>query len=227
MSKNRMDKDELNESDEFITVSSKVLEYVMKNKTQIASASVAFLVAIFAVSSWFQFQDNKENKASLLFGKANVKLEKVLADNDKDSLDAVEKEFQNLLEEYSGTDSASYAKVSFARLALFKKDFQTAISYYEDALKELKSDPYTKNIILCNLGTICEQKDDIDKAISYFEKVTASGEAVMTDEAYYHLGLLYKEKGVEDKSREAFSKILESESDSTYKEIVKEMIAVN
>lgn len=225
MSNNRMDKDELNEADEFITVSGRILEYVLKNKIQIGSIAVAFLVIVFAASSWFQFQEKKENKASLLLGKANIKFEKALSDNDEAALSAVEQEFRNILKEYGGTDTAGYVKVSSARLALSKKDFQTAIDFYEDALKDLDSDPSMTNIILCNLGTICEQKNDIDSAIGYFEKVTGGDSIVMKDEAYYHLGMLYKEKGAQDKSKQAFSKILESETDSIYKEIVKEMMA--
>ena len=79
--------------------------------------------------------------------------------------------------------------------------------------------------ILSNLGYAYEQEEDYSTAVGYFEKISSAPEPIMRDEALYHLGRLYDKLGENEKSREAYNKILTDHQDFIYIDLVKERMS--
>ena len=70
-----------------------------------------------------------------------------------------------------------------------------------------------------------EQQEDYVGAVGYFKKISSAPEAILRDEALYHLGRLYDKLGEIEKSREAYNKIISDHQDFIYIDLVKEQLA--
>ena len=82
-----------------------------------------------------------------------------------------------------------------------------------------------KNLILSGLAYSYKAKKDYKTSVKYFEMIVTTPDYSIKDEALFNLGELYAEIGDQNKSIDAFKKILSDHSGSMYTEIVKEKVA--
>ena len=137
----------------------------------------------------------------------------------------VKKDFQLILEKYSGKDTGKLARIIFANICYNGGDYDQAIRLYHTSLEEFNENIFIKNQILSNLGHTYEKKKDSKSAAKYFEMIVSGPDIVMKDEALFHLGKLYAEMGKTDLSINAFKKILSDYTDSIYIEMIREKVA--
>ncbi|HGY11021.1 MAG TPA: hypothetical protein ENK36_01485, partial [Desulfobacterales bacterium] len=107
----------LNEPDEFITFSSKLLKFTIDHKSQITIAVSVIFCFILAFSGWRYFLNKAEDKASISLDRNITRYEsvKVKEGANKAYLE-VEKDFQLLLKKYSGRHGGKLARVIFANI---------------------------------------------------------------------------------------------------------------
>ena len=93
----------LNEPDEFITFSSKLLKFIIDHKNQIAIVVTVIFLFLAAFSGWRYFLNKAEDKASISLDRNIARYEsiKVKEGANKAYLE-VEKDFKLLLKKYSG-----------------------------------------------------------------------------------------------------------------------------
>ena len=97
-----------------------------------------------------------------------------------------------------------YAGISYLNLGLYDE----AIEYLSAHSTSGTYSPIVKN---GNLGDAYSEKQDFDKAISYYQKATNAGsDALLTPYYLYKLGMLSKRNGNKDKALKAFEKIQDS-----------------
>ena len=120
----------------------------------------------------------------------------------------VSADFQFILNKYRSKESAKLARLIFANICYNAGKYKQAIELYKSALADFAKYPMIHHQILSNLGYAYEQQEDYATAVSYFEKISSASEPIMRDEALYHLGRLYDKLGQNEKSREAYNKIL-------------------
>ncbi|MBN1932781.1 MAG: tetratricopeptide repeat protein [Desulfobacterales bacterium] len=216
----------LEEPDEFITFSSKLLQFSTKHKGKLACIFGALFIIVI-VFSGLQYSSNKsENKAFVQLEQNMTKYEEVKKNmgTEKAYLD-VAKDFERILEEYSNNNEGKkIARLIFANLSYDAGDFEKAINLYNIALTDFDTKIFYKNLILNSLGYCHEAKKDYETAIKYFEMIIAEPVAILKDEAFFNLGRLYAVINANDKSIGAFKKIISDYSDSIYIELAEEKV---
>jgi tetratricopeptide (TPR) repeat protein len=219
-------KELLKEPDEFLTISTKLINLAIEYKTYLTYALGIILVLAVIISGIRFYSIRAENKASELLVASltkynSLKLEKQPAE----VYDEVSADFQFILDKYNGKESAKLARLTYANICYNAGKYEQAIELYKTAQTEFAKHPMILNQVLSNLGYAYEQKGDYEIAVSYFEKISSAPEGIMRDEALYHLGRLYDELGLMEKSREAYDKILNEHQDFIYIDLVRERMS--
>ena len=219
-------KELLKEPDEFLTISSKLIKLDIEYKTHLSYALGIILVLAVIISGIRFFSIRAENNASALLDKSLTKYNSIKAEKQPDEVyGEVSADFQFILNKYKGKESAKLARLIYANICYNAGKYKQAIELYKTALTDFAKYPMIHHQILSNLGYAYEQEEDYSTAVGYFEKISSAPEPIMRDEALYHLGRLYDKLGENEKSREAYNKILTDHQDFIYIDLVKERMA--
>ncbi len=219
-------KELLKEPDEFLTISSKLIKLAIEYKTHLSYALGTILVLAVIISGIRFFSIRAENNASALLDKSLTKYNSIKSEKQPDEVyGEVSADFQFILNKYKGKESAKLARLIYANICYNAGKYKQAIELYKTALTDFLKYPMIHHQILSNLGYAYEQEEDYSTAVGYFEKISSAPEPIMRDEALYHLGRLYDKLGENEKSREAYNKILTDHQDFIYIDLVKERMA--
>ncbi|MEE4357922.1 MAG: tetratricopeptide repeat protein [Desulfococcaceae bacterium] len=217
----------LKEPDEFLTVSQKAMAFVLTHRVKFISGLGALFSVLIIASLVQYFSVQSENRAFALLSQGMEKYNQIREDKDpKAAFQAVEKDFQQILDQYAGKNGGKMAAISFANMAHDAGEYDKAISLYNTALENFQQKPSVRNLILSGLAHACEGKEDYAGAIKYFEKIASGADALMKEEAVFTLGLLYERMGEKEKSRKEFEKFLKDYPDSSYAQMVKEKTGI-
>ncbi|MDY6792134.1 MAG: tetratricopeptide repeat protein [Thermodesulfobacteriota bacterium] len=216
----------LNEPDEFITFSSKLLKFIIDHKNQITIVVSVIFCLLVAFSGWRYFSNKAEDKASISLEQSIARYQSAkMKEGATKAYLAVEKEFQLLLKKYSGKHGGKLARVIFANICYDAGKADEAIALYEKSLKDFAEQPFIRNMILNSLGYACEKKGDFADAIRYFEMTALGPQPDLKNEAWYNLGRIYSREGDIEKSLQAYQKIADDFKNSMYFDLVREKLA--
>ena len=219
-------KELLREPDEFMTISGKLIGFALDHKNQLTYALGIIVALALIISGVRFFSIRSENNASALLEKSLTKYNSVKAEKKPDEVYGdVSADFQLILDKYKGKESAKIARLTYANICYDAGKYKQAIELYKTALTEFVKYPMIHFQILSNIGYAFEQEADYTTAVSYFEKISSAPEPILREEALYHLGRLYDKLGENEKSREAFNKILTDHQDFIYIDLVKERMS--
>ncbi len=216
-------KELLNEPDEFITFSAKLLKIMATYKVQFLYAvGLLFLIGIvFSGISYFAFRS--EGLAFALLDKTMKNYEVSLKKNGpENAFKEAKNDFVKIIEKYSGNRGGKIARIELANISINAGDTDSAIELYIKALEYFSNDQTVKNIILSNLGYAYEGKNDLKSSVKYFEMIVSEPDTFLKDEALFNLGRIYAEMGNEKMSRDAYKKIVSDFAGSFYLPIAKE-----
>ena len=226
---NRISRKELlNEPDEFITMTGKVVTWCREHEKELYTAGVIVALLVVIISGWSMFSARTENKASSMFSAAQAKYATILTKSDaKEAATATKAEFKNVAQEYSGTDAGKLAAAMVAQTAYDAGDYGEAIEWWNKALNAVSGDPIEKSKILIGLGYSYEQNADYDNALDNFNKVLEVKMGLGKEEAALALARIYEAKGDAGKSRQAYEKFAADYPDSAYAQMVQEKLAAS
>jgi len=216
-------KELLNEPDEFITYSAKMLKVVSTYKMQLLYA-VGLLVLtgiIFSGISYFSYRS--EGQAFVMLEKSMKIYEASLRKNGpENAYKETKNDFVKIIDKYSGNHGGKIARMELANFAANAGDTDVVIDLYNKALEDFGDDHTVKNIILSNLGYAYEQKNDLKSAVKYFEMIASESHTFLKDEALFNLGRIYAAMGNAQMSKNAYKKIVSDFTGSFYLPIAKE-----
>lgn len=216
----------LKEPDEFLTVSRKLLLFVLENKVKIATGLGVFFAVIIIFAGIQYFSERAESKAFALMGEGMDKYETLLKDDGPEkAYKEVEPDFQMILDEYAGKNAGKLSRITYADICYNAGNADKAIELYNRAIRDVTENASFKNLILSGLAYAYEAKKDYKAAIRYFEQIANGDDPLVRDEAFFNLGRLYAEVGESEKSMDAFRKIVSDYEDSLYLELAKEKVA--
>ena len=219
-------KELLREPDEFMTISGKLIGFAVDHKNQLAYALGIIVILALIISGYRFFSIRAENNAAALLDKNLTKYNSLKADKQPDEVyGEVSADFQFILDKYKGKESAKLARIIYANICYNAGKYKQAIELFKTALTDFAKYPMIRQQILSNLGYTYEQEKDYSTAVGYFEKISTAPEPIMRDEALFHLGRLYDKLGENEKSREAYNKILTDHQDFIYIDLVKERMS--
>lgn len=221
----RSRKRELDQPDEFITLTSRFLKYTAENSKKILVGAGVVLALILIFSGLHYYTLQTEKKAYALFEKALKNYEIMLETEDPKTIyDEAKSEFLLILDTFSNTKAGKIALVTFADISYKAEEYDVAIDLYFEALKHFGENPFYRQIVLTNLAYSYEQKKDFKNAIKHMEMINNDQNMGMEDDALYHLGRLYSANHQNDKKSELFRKIIEEYPDSIHTVMIKEEI---
>ncbi len=219
----RSRKRQLEEPDKFISFSAKFLGFLTKYKVPMLSAVGVIFAIIIVCSSVYYYSDSAESKASVMLANSLAKHEKIKTEQGAvKAYQEMANDFNQIIENNWGKDSAKIARVMYANICYNAGDFDAATELYNKALSDFENNPFVKNLILSGLAYSQEGKKDYNAAAQYLEMIMSGPDDANKDEALFNLGRLYAVMGNKDKSAEAFNKIISDYKDSNYLEIAKE-----
>jgi len=216
-------KELLNEPDEFITFSAKLLKIMATYKVQL-SYGVGLLILIGIIYSGISyFSYRSESRAFAVLEKTMKNYEILREKNGPEkAFKEVNNDFVKIIDKYSGNRGGKIARIEFANISINAGDTDGAIALYRKALEDFNDDKTLKNIILSGLGYAYEEKNDSKSAVKYFEMIVSEPDAFLKDEALFNLGRIYAAMGNKKMSRDAYKKIVSEFADSFYFSIAKE-----
>jgi len=219
-------KELLKEPDEFITISGKLIGFMVAYKNQLTYA-LGIIVALALIFSGFRFFSiRSENRASALLGQGLAKYEKLKQDTQPlEAYDQVSADFQLILDKYGSKQNGKIARLTYANICYEAGKYEQAIKLYKSSLKDFEKHPAIHNQVVGSLGYAYEQQADYTSAASYFEQLSSAPDTTMRSEALYRLGWLYDKLGQSEKSKEAYNKIISDHQDFIYIDLVKERMA--
>lgn len=214
-------KKELREPDEFITWTSRMLEYVLRHKVKIAGAVGAILLIISAFSLFVYSSNQKEEKAFVAYHELTRRYESLLGNNDaQKAFRTIRNDFESFLQDYSKTVAGSMAAVRFGSICFDGGAYDQAVKWDTIALDAFMTDDY-ENILLSALGHAYIGQKDYARAVSVFERITANDHPLMQAEAFYLLGVLYELTDRREKSTEAYKTVVSKYPDSMFFDMAK------
>jgi predicted negative regulator of RcsB-dependent stress response len=218
-------KKELNEPDEFITMSNKALEYARQNRNTIIGVIAGAVILMIMVAGFQYYAQNRESRAFTRYAEDMRWYESAIGDSDgQPPLSEIRQRADGFFKDFSGTAAAMLARARYAGIYFDEKDFGAAAGLYEGLLSDVDHDPALKNIALCALAQCYQAMKENDRAVTRYEEVLAGTNAIKKDEALFHLGMIYAEKGDAEKSQAAYARIVNEFSDSMYIDMARERI---
>lgn len=213
----------LKEPDEFITLSGKILQFAIAHKKQVSwglSAVLAGVILVSAVQYFLYVADNK----SLVLLEENMAKYGALSE-EKGAQEAyleLQGAFGEMLDKYGRRAGGKLARVMYADICFNAQEYDKAIELYTRSLEDFDDNRFHRALILKSLGYAHEGKEDLATAASYFAMVDSIPDAIMKDEALFSLGRIYEAIGQQEKSTDAFKRLISDHSDSMYVEIARE-----
>jgi tetratricopeptide (TPR) repeat protein len=216
-------KELLNEPDEFITFSAKLLKIIATYKAQLMYAVGLLILIGIAFSAFSYFSFKSESKAFAMLEKAKDNYQMSLRKSGPEkAFKETKDDFVKIIDKYSGNRGGKIARIELANISNNAGDIDGAIGLYNKALEDFNDNQTVKNIILSNLGYAYEQKKDLQSAVKYFEMIVSEADTFLKDEALFNLGRIYAAMGNKKMSKDAYKKIVSEFAGSFYLPIAKE-----
>ncbi|MGW8188259.1 MAG: tetratricopeptide repeat protein, partial [Desulfobacterales bacterium] len=214
----------LKEPDEFLTLSARLFQFVVKHKFQMLAVLGGVILIVLAVSGWRYHSRQRANESLAQLQKSWNRYQTLRNGQDKDPVLAfqeVRAEFEQLIADSGDEPGGKMARVIFADICFDAGEADKAIALYKSALEDFKQ-PFYRDQILNGLGYAYEAKKEYNTALEYFEKISEGSDPVLKAEALYNMGRLYAALGATEKSQQAYQKIVTDSPQSFYAELAKE-----
>lgn len=219
-------KELLNEPDEFISFSSRLLSVIATYKLQTLYFICGLVLIGIVLSGYGYFSRKSEREAFAMLQKVMANYEVSLKkEGPEKAMHEVKNDFMNIINKYSGNRGGKMACLELANVYYNAGDMDSSIDQYGKALKSFSDNGAVKCQILSSLGYAYEAKNDLKSAVNHFEKIISEPDNFLKDEALFNLGRLFAVMGDEKKSKESYQKIVSGFSNSFYLEIAKERIS--
>lgn len=227
MAKKKLTRKELlNEPDEFISFSSRLLGFIATYKIQILYFVGGLVLIGIVLSGYGYFSRKSEREAFAMLQKVMTDYELSLKkDGPEKAMNEVKNDFMNIMNKYSGNSGGKIAGLELANVYYKAGDMDSSIEQYGKALKAFNYNRAVKCQILSSLGYAYEAKNDLKSAVNQFETIVSEPHNFLKDEALFNLGRLFAAMGDEKKSKAAYQKIVSDFTESFYLEIAKERVS--
>jgi len=225
MAKKRIPRKKLKEPDEFLTFTTKAIQFALRQRVWILTGLLVLVVVVIGWGIIRYLSEVAESKAYAILEKGRVCY--ITATSRDDRLRAYNesaKQFEELLKKYSGSKAYRLALLNYANYSYDVGMYQKAIELYKEGIKVFSDNPAIIGFLLSNLGYCYEELKDYKSASEYFKKIIDMKNEFLKGEAYFHLGLIYEAQKDIEKAVEQYKKVVHDYPDTLYVEIAKDRL---
>lgn len=222
MASKKLSKKELQQEDEFLSLSARSMMYVQEHaaKFKIAGAAVVVLLVAYLGVSWYLA--HVERKGQAAYNDAFYALNRTLSEKqDPAKLKGVEEAFRRVIDQHSGSDAGRLAYPELAHLKFTEKKYDEAIPLYQSYLKETPEGSLYRSLALLALAGCYEGKGETEKALETLKGVVSGPDDPASEIASLSLARLYRVSGQMDKSRETLKAFTDKFKDSPFLPMAK------
>ena len=198
----------LNEPDEFISTTAKVLQFLREHQRKVtlyAIVVVAVAAAGFGGYSYFRWEQGKaqviQQQAFKIYQETSGKTANPEAD--KENFKKALAKFQEALAVYSWGSVGQVSRIFIAHCLYGMKEYDQAIPAYSQCVEG----PF-RSFALNGLGYCYEAKGDYAKAAENYQKVAEQNDNLYQEESMLDLARCYEALKQKDKALEVYQKAL-------------------
>ena len=208
----------LREPDEFISVSSKIINYVTANPKKITHFSIAFLGVLAVAVIGFFFLRHQAESNRLEF---NQVLAQAHAEEDTDKQIEI---LESYLENHSGSERAALVAAELGGAYFKTGKYESAASTLENALAWLGSYPKSRIAVRLALAQSYEALTQYAKGVELLLKNEREQGSFLKEENTLVLARLYRESGDVEKATTTYEAFLQAYPESGAKELVESIL---
>jgi len=214
MTKKRISRKELlDQSDEFITQTQRVFNFVSEHPKKIilgASIVLAVVIAIFGIKFYF---DYNARQALAAYDQAMLKVSKLKNLDSKSNGEEVEAALdalERVSTMYSRTAPGRQALFDLGTLYFHLKQYNQAIFTYKKGLNAFKPEEEAlRPFILDSLAYAYEAQDKLNEAAARWEEIIQLPGELLKEQAFFSLGRIYAAMNQPEKSRNAYQQLVD------------------
>ncbi len=221
-------KELLNEPDEFISLTSRIIKFSKDNPSTVFSGIVVIVVALVIGLGYYAYQSRKEARSHELFQIASRNFEKEMASTTQPTKEILEKlflEFDSLSKDYSGYISGDLALLYTGHVSYKNEDFDKALDRYTKALTTSLSKKGFGPLIQYNIAQTLFALKNYDKAINLFEQFARDTTSPYRREAHVSIARIYESMGKTKEAVQAYKQYLKIFPEAPDADFVKAQIA--
>ena len=223
-------KQKATEPDEFISTSSRVLDYIKNNYVAIGSAVAVILVVVIIIFGLGYYSREREKEALDLFAQAKQMYQQSTSAQTNQQpptplySQALEK-FKEVVENYSHATSATTSLLYMGDCYYHLKDYDKAIDHYMRFLNTSDKDNYLRQFAFEGLGYCYEEKGDHEKALDYFKQSLNEGNCAIQNLLYLNIARCYEALKDNTSALEYYKKAGGDESNSPFFTLAQDKVA--
>jgi predicted negative regulator of RcsB-dependent stress response len=226
MTKNKISRKELlKSSDEFMTLSSKAIEFVRGHKRQFDYLVMAILGLIVIYIGGYTYVKYMNKKGMEAYGAAYQAAIKVTeGSKDLTAEKKVKGLFEQVAKDYQSYKAGKLAIPEVAHAEYDEKQYDKAIASYEKYIAAAKDNDPSKPLAMLSISGCYEAKGEYDKASQSYEKVMEGPDDSIKELAMLGLARVYRMSNKQDKSNETLKQFKEKFPKSTFIQIADSLL---
>ncbi len=225
----RVSKKNIKETDEHVSTSGSVVEYVTNNYRNIIPVGIIVVFIAIVTIAWFYYGKGREKKASYLFYQSKQFYQSSMTSQSADKpieerYQAALEKFEDITKRYSGTSSAIESVLYIGDCYYHLKKYDPAIDYYTQFINKARKDNYLRSFAFEGLGYCYEGKGDYEQALSYFKKSVNEGTKHVHDLTYLNIARCYEALNDKANALEFYKKFTDEQNNSIFSKLAQEKI---
>jgi len=215
-------KELLKSSDEFLTVSSRVILYVKEHAKPFKIAGgilVGAALVYLGVNYYLNYANRKGQEAYDAAYYEVAKIKEIKAEDE--TVKKSEELFKKVITDHGLSKASRLAPPQIAHLKFLEKKYDEAIQLYQAYLNEVPENTVYHSLALMALSAGYEGQGDFGKAIETLQRILSSSEPSFKEQATFNLARVYGLSKQPDKAKETLKEFIEKFKNSPFLSMAK------
>jgi tetratricopeptide (TPR) repeat protein len=219
----KIDKNELLEPDKLQLFFLSLRTFVEKHRIRIFAVAGIFLLIIISIGFWYLYQLNYEVNAGKLYNRvSDIAAKATPPAGDTTTI----KGYEDLITKYPRSGAAITASYRLGNLHFKRSEFDAAIAAYNDFLQKVPHQSDLRTLAYSGLGGCYEAKNDLNKALDFYEKAMKTNTASSFDALNFsNIARIYETMNQPAKAAESYRKALDKTTDPLIQLYLKRKIS--
>ncbi|MBN2515043.1 MAG: tetratricopeptide repeat protein [Deltaproteobacteria bacterium] len=215
-------KKDLKEQDQFVTFSTKVIQYASTNKRKIYLFSGIFVLILLLSAGGYFYKQSYEKKAQEMYSLAYNSYRTVNGDTDKETYTKAVGLYQELIKKYPRSRAASVASYNLGNIYFKLGEIDKSIDAYNEFLRTSSKNNILTMFAYYGLGYCYEAQKKYDKALDSFSNIGLHNAGTFyLAMNYNNMARIYEEMNKHDKAQEYYEKALKQTTDPVMERLIK------